>query len=104
MRIRKGDMVKVIAGNDRGKIGKVLKVFPETNRVIVEGVNLIKKHSRPTQKNRRGGIIEKEGPIHSSNAIFFDPRSNTVARIGHRSLADGKRVRINKKTGEIIES
>jgi large subunit ribosomal protein L24 len=103
MRIRKGDTVKVISGNDRGKIGKVLKVFPDKNRVIIEGVNMIKRHSRPTSKNRRGGIIEKEGPISASNAIFFDGRSNTVARVGHRILSDGKKVRINKKTGEIIE-
>jgi len=103
MKIRKGDMVKVVAGNDRGKVGKVLKVFPDTNRVIIEGVNLIKRHSRPTPKNRKGGIIEKEGSINASNAIFFDQRSNTVARVGHRILTDGKKVRINKKTAEIIE-
>lgn len=103
MKIRKGDTVKVIAGNDKGKVGKVLKVFPEKNRVIIEGVNLIKRHSRPTPKNRKGGIVEKEGPINASKAMFFDGRSNTVARIGHRILSDAKKVRINKKTGEIIE-
>jgi large subunit ribosomal protein L24 len=103
MKIRKGDTVKVIAGNDRGKVGKVLKVFPDKNRVIIEGVNLIKRHSRPTPKNRKGGIVEKEGTINASNAMFFDARSNTVARLGHRILADRKKVRINKKTGEIIE-
>ncbi len=103
MRIRKGDTVKVIAGDDKGKVGKVLKVFPEKNRIIIEGVNMIKRHSRPTPKNRQGGIIEKEGSVNASDVIFFDNRSNTVARIGHRILADGKKVRINKKTGEIIE-
>jgi len=103
MKIRKGDTVKVLTGNDRGKMGKVLKVFPDEHRIIIEGVNMIKKHSRPTQKNRKGGIIEKEGSINASNVIYFDPRSNTVARIGHRVLTDGKKVRINKKTGEIIE-
>jgi large subunit ribosomal protein L24 len=103
MKIRKGDMVKVIAGNDKGKVGKVLKVFPEANRVIIEGVNLIKRHSRPTPKNRKGGIIEKEGPINASKAMYFDSRSNTVARLGHKILGDGKKVRINKKTAEIIE-
>ena len=103
MKVRKGDMVKVTSGNDRGKVGKILKVFPEKGRIIIEGVNLIKKHSRPTQKNRKGGIIEKEGPISASNVIFFDSRSNTVARIGYSVLADGKKVRLNKKTGEIIE-
>ena len=103
MKLKKGDTVKVISGNDRGKVGKILKVFPETNRIIIEGVNLIKRHTRPTQKNRKGGIIEKEGPVNSSNVIYFDSRSNTVARLGHRILTDGKKVRINKKTGEIIE-
>jgi len=103
MKLKKGDTVKVIAGNDRGKSGKILKVFPETNRIIIEGVNLIKRHTRPTQKNRKGGIIEKEGSVNASNVIFFDNRSNTVSRLGHRILADGKKVRINKKTGEIIE-
>ena len=103
MKLKKGDSVKVISGNDRGKVGKILKVFPEENRIIIEGVNLIKRHTRPTQKNRKGGIIEKEGPINVSNAIYFDGRSNTVARVGHRILADDKKVRINKKTGEIIE-
>jgi len=103
MKVRKGDMVKVVSGNDRGKVGKILKVFPEKNRVIIEGVNLIKKHSRPTQKNRKGGIIEKEGTINASNVIFFDNRSNTVARVGYSVLTDGKKVRLNKKTGEIIE-
>jgi large subunit ribosomal protein L24 len=103
MIIRKGDTVKIVSGNDKGKIGKVLKVFPEKNRIIVEGVNLIKRHSRPTPKNRKGGIIEKEGSVNCSNAIYFDSRSNTVARLGHRILGDGKKVRINRKTGEIIE-
>ncbi len=103
MIIRKGDTVKIISGNDKGKIGKVLKVFPEKNRIIVEGVNLIKRHSRPSPKNRKGGIVEKEGTINSSNAIYFDSRSNTVARLGHRVLTDKKKVRINRKTGEIIE-
>ncbi len=103
MKIRKGDTVKIISGNDKGKTGKVLKVIPDTERIIIEGVNLVKKHSRPTQKNRKGGIVEKEGAIHASKVIYFDARSNTVSRIGHRILADGNKVRINKKTGEIIE-
>jgi large subunit ribosomal protein L24 len=103
MKIRKGDMVKVVSGNDRGKTGKVLKVFPDVDRVIIEGVNLIKRHTRPTQKNRKGGIIEKEGPINASNVMYMDTRSSTVVRLGHKVLADGKKVRVNKKTGEIIE-
>ena len=66
-KLKKGDLVRVIAGNDRGRTGRVLKVFPKAGRVVVEGVNLIKRHTRPTQKNPKGGILEKEAPIHASN-------------------------------------
>ena len=103
MKIRKGDTIKVISGNDRGKVGKVLKVFPDTGRIIIEGVNLIKRHTRPTPKNRKGGIVEKEGAINASNVMYMDTRSSTVVRLGHMVLADGKKVRVNKKTGEIVE-
>ncbi|MBD3232385.1 MAG: 50S ribosomal protein L24 [candidate division Zixibacteria bacterium] len=102
MRIKKGDNVKVVAGNDKGKIGKVLVVYPERNRVIVEGVNLIKRHTRPTTRNRKGGIIQKEAPISASNVMYYDTVNNHVCKIGMRKLADGKRVRINKKSGEVI--
>ena len=103
MKIRKGDTVKVISGNDNGKIGKVLKTFPEVNRIIVEGVNLVKRSTRPSQKNRKGGIVEKEDTINVSNVLFFDNRSNAPTRVGYRLLNDGTKVRINKKSGEIIE-
>ena len=103
MKIRKNDTVKVISGNDKGKIGKVLKTFPEANRIIVEGVNLVKRHTRPSQKNRKGGILEKEDTINVSNVMLFDNRSNLATRVGYKVLNDGSKVRINKKTGEIIE-
>lgn len=103
MKIRKGDTVKVISGNDNGKIGKVLKTFPENNRIIVEGVNLVKRHTRPSQKNRKGGIVEKEDSVNVSNVMLFDTRSNAPARVGYRLLNDGTKVRINKISGEIIE-
>lgn len=103
MKIRKNDTVKVISGNDRGKIGKVLKTFPESNRIIVEGVNLVKRHTRPNQKNRKGGILEKEDTINVSNVLLYDNRSNLATRVGYKVLNDGSKVRINKKTGEIIE-
>jgi large subunit ribosomal protein L24 len=103
MKVRKGDTVKVIAGEHRGKIGRVLKTYPDKNRVIIEGVNLIKRHSRPNQKNRKGGIIEKEGPINVSNVMYYDQRTNAPARVGFRYLSDENKVRINKKSGEIIE-
>jgi len=103
MKIRKGDTVKVISGNDNGKIGKVLKTFPDDNRIIVEGVNLVKRHTRPSQKNRKGGIVEKEDTVNVSNVMLFDTRSNAPTRVGYRLLNDGTKVRINKKSGEIIE-
>ena len=103
MKIRKGDTVKVVSGNDKGKTGKVLKTFPEITRIIVEGVNLVKRHTRPSQRDRKGGIVEKEGPIHVSNVMLFDNRVGHVTRVGYRLLNDGTKVRINKKSGEIIE-
>ncbi len=102
MHIKKGDTVTVISGNDQGKTGKILYVFPKTNRVIVEGVNFVKKHSRPSQQNPQGGIIEKEAPIHISNVMvtFGGKRS----RIGHRFLGTGRKIRVSRKTGEDIDS
>lgn len=101
-RIKKNDTVKVIAGNDKGKEGRVLAVYPQKNRLIIEGVNMIKKHTRPTQENPKGGIIEKEAPIDLSNvALIFEGK---VTKVGYKTLNDGKKVRICKKTGELIDS
>lgn len=107
MKIRKNDNVIVIAGNNRGKTGKVLKVFPKLNRVIVEGVNLRKRHTKPTQKNPQGGITEKEAPIHVSNVMILDPKTNEKTRIGARLIIDektGKKkiVRVSKSSGEML--
>jgi large subunit ribosomal protein L24 len=102
MRIRKGDKVMVVQGNDRGKEGKVLKVFPKTQRVIVEKVNLIKRHTRPTQINPKGGILEKEGPIHISNVMLICPQTGVPTRTGAEILSDGSRVRTSKKSGEML--
>lgn len=98
MKIRKNDMVKVIAGSykDKGKIGKVLKTYPEKDTLIVEGVNIIKRHTRPSQKNRQGGIVEKEAPIHVSNVMYYSNKFNTTSRIGYRRLEDGSKVRYCK--------
>jgi large subunit ribosomal protein L24 len=101
--VRKGDTVMVVAGKERGKRGKVLRVIPEKSRVIVEKVNMIKRHQRPTQKLRQGGIIEREGPIHLSNVMLMDPRGERPTRVGVRMLADGKKVRVARKSGEIID-
>lgn len=102
MKIRKGDKVKVIAGNDRGKEGDVLKVFPATGRIIVEKVNLIKRHTRASQRNPQGGIVEKEGSIDVSNVMLICPKSGVPTRIGSEVLADGTRVRFSKRSGEML--
>ena len=101
--VRKGDTVVVVAGKERGKRGRVLRVIPDKNRVVVERINMIKKHQRPTQKLRQGGIIEREGAIHLSNVMLVDPTSDKPTRIGMRALADGKKVRVARKSGEIID-
>jgi large subunit ribosomal protein L24 len=101
--VRKGDTVVVIAGKERGKRGKVLRVIPEKGRVIVERINMVKKHQRPTQKLRQGGIIEREGSLHISNVMLLDPRSDKPTRVGVRALSDGKKVRLARKSGEMID-
>ena len=101
--VRRGDTVAVISGRERGKRGKVLRVIPETGRVIVEKINMMKKHQRPTQKLRQGGIIEREGPIHLSNVMLLDPGSGKPTRVGMRELGDGRKVRVARRSGEIID-
>ena len=100
MKIIKGDTVKVITGKYKGKTSRVIKVYPKTNKVIVEGVNLAKKHVRPTQENPQGGINEIEMPIHISNIKLYV--NNNETRIGYKILEDGKKVRYAKKTGEVV--
>jgi large subunit ribosomal protein L24 len=101
-RIIKNDTVKVISGNHKGKVGRVLKVFPKTNRIIVEKVNLIKRHTRPRSQQDQGGIIEKEGPIHVSNVMLVCPKCSTPSRTGLSHLADGKKVRVCKSCNEML--
>ncbi len=108
MKIKKEDSVIVIAGNFRGKTGKVLKVFPKENRIIVEGVNIRKRHSKPTQQNPQGGIIEKEAPINVSNVMLLDPKTNEPTRLGSKILIDDKtgkkkHARVSKVSGEMIQ-
>jgi large subunit ribosomal protein L24 len=107
-RLKKNDKVKVISGNHRGKEGKILKIFRDKHSVIVEGVNIIKRHTRPTQKNPQGGITQKEAPIHISNIMLIDPKSNEPSRVGMQIITDDsgkkKRMRYGKKSGEIIIS
>ena len=108
MKIRKNDNVMVITGNDRGKTGKVLKVFPSISKVIVEGINIRKRHTKPSQKNPQGGILEKEAPIHVSNVMLIDPKTNEPTRLGSQIILDDKtnkkkRVRVSKVSGEMLQ-
>jgi large subunit ribosomal protein L24 len=102
MKIKKGDLVRVMAGNDRGKEGKVLKVFPETGRVIVEKINLIKRHQRRSQSTPQGGIIEKEAAISAANVMLICPQTKKPTRIGKAILSDGSRARVSKQSGEML--
>jgi large subunit ribosomal protein L24 len=101
--VRKGDTVMVVAGKERGKKGKVLRVIPEKGRVVVERLNMIKKHQKPTQKIRQGGIIEREGSIHLSNVMLVDPNSDKPTRVGMKALSDGKKVRVARRSGEMLD-
>ena len=102
MKIRKNDIVVCCAGKDRGKKGKALAVFPERNRAIVEGINLIKRHTRKTRQDQQGGIIQKEASIHVSNLMLFCNKCNKAARISYTSLKDGSKVRRCKRCREVI--
>ena len=107
MHVKKNDVVVVVAGNSKGKEGKVLKVFPETGRVIVEGVNVVKRHTRPSQKNPQGGVVQKEAPIHASNVMIKDPKSGEATRVGYARTKDavsGKKkvMRVSQKSGEMF--
>ena len=101
--VRRGDTVIVVAGKERGKKGKVLRVIPEKGRVVVERLNMIKKHEKPTQKIRQGGIIEREGSIHLSNVMLVDPNSDKPTRVGMKALSDGKKVRVARRSGEMLD-
>ena len=103
MHVAKDDSVIVISGKDRGKMGRVLRVLPDKGRVVVEHVNMIKRHTRPNpQKGVQGGILEREGPIDASKVMLVDPASGKPTRVGHKVLADGKKVRVARKSGEMI--
>jgi len=102
LKIKKGDKVIVLTGRDKGKTGEVVKAMPRENRVIVQGINVAKRHTRPST-TAAGGIVEKEAPIHVSNVAFIDPKDNKPTRIGFRTLEDGKKVRIARRSGETID-
>jgi large subunit ribosomal protein L24 len=102
IKIIKNDTVKVIGGNHKGKVGKVLKVYPKTNRIIVEKVRLVKRHQRQRSQQDRGGIIEKEAPIHVSNVLLVCPKCSKPTRTGVGQLSDGKKVRVCKSCNEML--
>ena len=102
-RIKKGDRVLVIAGADKGKRGEVLRVIPKEDRAVVQGVRMAKHHRKPTGLGQPGGIVELEAPIHLSNLMLVDPKSDQPTRVGFRVLEDGRKVRVARKTGQVIE-
>ena len=102
LHIKKGDTVYVNAGNDKGKTGKVLSVDPKADRAVVEGINMVSKHTKPNSKQPQGGIIKQESGIHISNLQLIDPQSGKPTRVGHK-IVDGKKIRYAKKSGEEIK-
>lgn len=102
MHVKTGDKVQVISGKDKGKQGVILAAFPKKDRVIVEGVNTVKKHAKPSQENPQGGILDQEAAIHVSNVMPVDPKSGEPTRVGYEER-DGKKVRIAKKSGEALD-
>lgn len=100
--VRKGDTALVIAGKNAGKKGKVLRVIPDSSKVVVEGVNVVKRHARPTHKLPQGGITQKEAPIHSSNVMLYCSKCNSPTRVGKKILDNGEKIRVCKKCGEAI--
>ena len=102
LKIKKGDRVEVRTGKHKGTRGEVLRVYPKKNRALVHGVNVVKRHARPTAR-APGGIIEKEAPIHISNLGVIDPKTDHMTRVGYKSLEDGRKVRYAKRSGEIID-
>lgn len=103
MNIKKDDTVCVIAGKDKGKKGKVIMALPKENKVIVEGVNVQTKHQKPSRKVQQGGIVHQEGPIDVSNVMIWDSKAKAPTRIGYKISENGKKVRISKKSGEVLD-
>lgn len=101
-KVRKGDKVIVLTGRDKGKTGDIVKAIPETGKIIIQGINKVRRHQRPSG-TEAGGIIEKEAPIHHSNVAIVDPKENVATRVGFRLLDDGTKVRFAKRSGEVID-
>lgn len=103
LHVKKGDQVVVLTGKDKGKKGRILEAYPSEQRVLIEGVNIVKRHTKPNATNQQGGIIEKEAPIHVSNVAIVDPKTGGATRIGKKILNDGTKVRYAKKSGEVLD-
>jgi large subunit ribosomal protein L24 len=103
LKIKKGDKVVVLAGRDKGKSGEVLRVLVADERVVVQGVNMVKRHTRQSP-GQQGGIVEKEAAIHISNVAHIDPKSNKPTRVGYKFLGDGRKVRFAKRSGEVLDA
>ena len=102
MHVKKGDKVMVITGKDKGKTGVILTAYPKKDRVLVEGVNIVKKHTKPNQDNPQGGIVSQEASIHVSNVMVIDPKTGEPTRVGYK-IEDGKKIRVAKKSGKNLD-
>lgn len=102
MKLRVGDTVQVIAGSDKGKTGEIIQILRKENRVIVEGVNMVTKHIKPSQADPEGGIVTREAPIHASNVAYYDSKTKEPVKVGY-VIEDGEKIRVNKKTGKPLE-
>lgn len=103
MKLRVGDTVQVIAGSDKGKTGQILQILRKEDRVLVEGVNMVTKHIKPSQADPEGGIVTREAPIHVSNVAYYDEKAKSIVKIGYAFDENGKKYRVNKKTGKAID-
>lgn len=101
LKVKKGDEVIVIAGKEKGKKGKITKVIPSESRVVVGGLNMVKKHTKPSRTSA-GGMVEQEAPLHVSNVALLDPKSGKATRVGYKTQEDGRKVRVAKRSGEVI--
>jgi large subunit ribosomal protein L24 len=103
LRLKKGDNVRIVSGENKGRNGKVLRVIPGKNRVLIEGSNIVKRHTKPNQKNQQGGILEKEATIHISNIMLLDDKVDKPTRFGIKMLESGKKARFSKKSKELVD-
>lgn len=103
MHVKSGDTVIVISGKDKGKKGKILRVLPKENKVVVEGVNMVTKHMKPQGANQQGGRITREAPLHASKVMYYCDKDKTGVRVGHKVLDNGSKVRVCKKCGEVLD-